>query len=113
MSIPSPPRVGRTGSEVSSKSRKKQRRVTSISVQSDGASEYGGGGQDYYSGLEEGSSDDDDDSDEDDDLLDLDFGDDMPVTGFAVASNRRNADFHELFPNIPDGDYLIEGCIKH
>ena len=34
---------------------------------------------------------------------------DIPVTGFAVASNKRNADFHELFHNIPDGDYLIEG----
>ncbi|KAL4068898.1 hypothetical protein V8B97DRAFT_1872694 [Scleroderma yunnanense] len=37
---------------------------------------------------------------------------DIPVTGFAVASNKRNTDFHELFPNIPEGDYLIEdyGC---
>ncbi|KAI9569437.1 hypothetical protein HD554DRAFT_2313501 [Boletus coccyginus] len=37
---------------------------------------------------------------------------DIPVTGFAVASSKRNADFHELFPNIPEGDYLIEdyGC---
>jgi len=35
--------------------------------------------------------------------------DDMPVTGFAVASSKRNADFHELFPNIEEGDYLIEG----
>lgn len=34
------------------------------------------------------------------------------ITGFAVASSRRNSDFHELFPNIPDQDYLIEdyGC---
>lgn len=31
------------------------------------------------------------------------------VTGFAVASNKRNAEFHEVFPNIPEGDYLIEG----
>ncbi|TIB97762.1 hypothetical protein E3Q17_03257 [Wallemia mellicola] len=38
------------------------------------------------------------------------FGD--GITGFAVASSRRNSDFHELFPNIPDQDYLIEdyGC---
>ncbi|KAJ1302639.1 hypothetical protein OPQ81_002956 [Rhizoctonia solani] len=36
----------------------------------------------------------------------------IPITGFAVASSKRNADFHELFPNVPDGDYLIEdyGC---
>lgn len=33
----------------------------------------------------------------------------MPVTGFAVASYKRNADFHELFPGVPEGDYLIEG----
>ncbi|KAF9820756.1 hypothetical protein IEO21_01199 [Rhodonia placenta] len=48
---------------------------------------------------------------EDDDDLDLD-PDDIPVTGFAVASARRNQDFHELFPTVPEGDYLIEdyGC---
>lgn len=40
----------------------------------------------------------------------LSFEDDeMPVTGFAVASSRRNVDFHELFPDIEEGDYLIEG----
>ncbi|KAF8844217.1 hypothetical protein BDN67DRAFT_811650 [Paxillus ammoniavirescens] len=46
-----------------------------------------------------------------DDELDLN-AQDIPVTGFAVASNKRNADFHELFPSIPEGDYLIEdyGC---
>ncbi|KZT27659.1 GRAM-domain-containing protein [Neolentinus lepideus HHB14362 ss-1] len=45
------------------------------------------------------------------DELDLNE-DDIPVTGFAVASNKRNADFHELFPSIPEGDYLIDdyGC---
>ena len=46
----------------------------------------------------------------------LDFGDDdIPVTGFAVASVKRNADFHELFPSVPEGDYLIEGtlCSTH
>ena len=34
------------------------------------------------------------------------------ITGFAVASSRRNAEFHDLFPNIPEQDYLIEdyGC---
>lgn len=46
---------------------------------------------------------------EDDDDLDLD-ADDIPVTGFAVASNKRNQDFHELFPTVPEGDYLIEGA---
>ncbi|GAA6004728.1 GRAM and VASt domain-containing protein [Rhodotorula paludigena] len=33
-------------------------------------------------------------------------------TGYAVASSKRNAEFHALFRNIPDDDYLIEdyGC---
>lgn len=77
-----------------------------------GNEEYNGGdGGEYYSGLEEGSSGEEDDSGSEDDLMDLDLGeDDIPVTGFAVASNKRNADFHELFPNIPEGDYLIEGA---
>ncbi|KAF9225242.1 GRAM-domain-containing protein [Gyrodon lividus] len=54
------------------------------------------------------SSEEDSGSDDELDLNDRD----IPVTGFAVASNKRNADFHELFPNIPEGDYLIEdyGC---
>ena len=30
------------------------------------------------------------------------------VTGFAVASSKRNADFHALFPTLPEDDYLIE-----
>jgi hypothetical protein len=67
----------------------------------------------YYSGLDESSSDgsgSDSDGESGSDLEDLDLGeDDIPVTGFAVASNKRNADFHELFPGIPEGDYLIEG----
>ncbi|KIJ38876.1 hypothetical protein M422DRAFT_210620 [Sphaerobolus stellatus SS14] len=35
-----------------------------------------------------------------------------PITGFAVASNKRTADFHALFPTVPEGDYLIDdyGC---
>ena len=52
----------------------------------------------------EGTEDDSSD-DVDDVTADL-----MPVTGFAVASSKRNADFHELFPDIPEGDYLIEGA---
>ncbi|KAI0640226.1 hypothetical protein C8Q77DRAFT_1046039 [Trametes polyzona] len=72
-----------------------------------GASDYSDrdsfhSGKDAYS--------DDEGSDESDEL-DLD-PDDIPVTGFAVASNKRNQDFHELFPTVPEGDYLIEdyGC---
>ena len=33
----------------------------------------------------------------------------MPkVTGFAVASKKRNRDFHQLFRTVPEDDYLIE-----
>jgi hypothetical protein len=53
---------------------------------------------------ENGDTDDESSDDADDVTADL-----MPVTGFAVASSKRNADFHELFPDIPEGDYLIEG----
>ncbi|KAI9066552.1 hypothetical protein FKP32DRAFT_1622291 [Trametes sanguinea] len=79
-------------------------RSTSINY---GASDYSDresfhSGQEVYSD-EEGETDSDD--------LDLD-PDDIPVTGFAVASNKRNQDFHELFPTVPEGDYLIDdyGC---
>ncbi|KFX96396.1 hypothetical protein V490_03354, partial [Pseudogymnoascus sp. VKM F-3557] len=30
------------------------------------------------------------------------------VTGFAVASKKRNRDFHQLFRSVPEDDYLIE-----
>ena len=33
----------------------------------------------------------------------------LPVTGFAVASHRRQVEFHAMFPSIDEGDYLIEG----
>ncbi|CUA74139.1 putative membrane protein C20F10,07 [Schizosaccharomyces pombe 972h-] [Rhizoctonia solani] len=38
-----------------------------------------------------------------------------PIPGFVVASSKRNADFHELFPNVPEGDYLVQdyGCAWH
>ncbi|KAJ3572178.1 hypothetical protein NP233_g3267 [Leucocoprinus birnbaumii] len=84
-------------------------RRTSISVASDNASEYYPEDRpEYYSGLD-ASSDEDDSGDSASILDDMD---EIPVTGFAVASNKRNADFHELFSNIPEGDYLIEdyGC---
>lgn len=68
-----------------------------------------------------GSESDDDDSGPDDpDAFSIDESrkswdsraSSLPVTGFAVASNRRNADFHAMFPEIDEGDYLIEdyGC---
>jgi hypothetical protein len=62
-----------------------------------------------YASSADGNEDDNEDDSEDDELLaELNDGD-IPVTGFAVASNKRNADFHELFRTIPEGDYLIEG----
>jgi len=60
---------------------------------------------DDYSSGSEGT---DDESSDDADGVTADL---MPVTGFAVASSKRNADFHELFPDIPEGDYLIEGAL--
>ena len=30
------------------------------------------------------------------------------MTGFAVASKKRNRDFHQLFRSVPEDDYLIE-----
>lgn len=52
--------------------------------------------------------DDEDEEDEDDDESDLEGL--LPVTGFAVASNRRNVEFHSMFPAVDEGDYLIEGA---
>lgn len=34
----------------------------------------------------------------------------MLGTGYAVASSKRNTNFHLLFKNIPEDDYLIEGA---
>lgn len=95
-----------------------------LSDAADGRSEFGEGASAY-------SDDDDDDGngggggglglldDSDDDLEGLpDDGDDydvddLPVTGFAVASVKRNADFHALFDNaVPEDDYLIEGASR-
>lgn len=85
-----------------------RRPSTSVSVMSEPGTNTYEEDPGHYSGLEESSGEDSDESE--DDLMDLDLGeDDIPVTGFAVASNKRNADFHELFPTIPEGDYLIEG----
>jgi hypothetical protein len=40
----------------------------------------------------------------------LSFNDDeIPITGFAVATMKRNQDFHELFPQVTSDDYLIDG----
>jgi len=51
----------------------------------------------------------DDDEDDEDEDFDSDIESGLPVTGFAVASNRRNAEFHQMFPSVDEGDYLIEG----
>lgn len=33
------------------------------------------------------------------------------ITGFAVASNKRNREFHATFRSVPDADYLLDGKI--
>ena len=45
--------------------------------------------------------------------IESDFDDAMSQlgTGYAVASSRRNAEFHSLFRNISEDDYLIEGSL--
>lgn len=40
---------------------------------------------------------------------DQDLGMGGQITGFAVASSKRNSDFHALFSAVPEDDYLIEG----
>lgn len=104
------PKKSMNGMSTKSAKSSSRQRKSSVSVNSDNGSEYYAAGGDetrpeYYSGLDGGSSDSGSDLDSDLELGD----DDIPVTGFAVASNKRNADFHELFPTVPEGDYLIEG----
>jgi hypothetical protein len=65
-------------------------------------------GRSPYLLTQDSDSDDNDDSgDESDHVSDVEAH--LPVTGFAVASNRRNAEFHGMFPTVDGGDYLIEG----
>lgn len=52
-----------------------------------------------------------DDEDDEEDESDSDLEDHLPVTGFAVASNRRQHEFHAMFPAVDEGDYLIEGGV--
>lgn len=67
-------------------------------------------------GNEDEDEDEDDEEDEEEETSQDEF-DPLssvvaPITGFAVASNKRTADFHALFPTVPEGDYLIDdyGC---
>lgn len=63
--------------------------------------------EDDDEGLLDGSEDDLDGLHNEEEGYDVD---DLPVTGFAVASVKRNAEFHALFENaVPEDDYLIEG----
>jgi hypothetical protein len=73
-------------------------------------SKYLSGGPEGSLSVEDGDSgvmrlDDEEDEDDDSDSE----GEHLPVTGFAVASNRRQGDFHQLFATVDEGDYLIEG----
>ena len=63
---------------------------------------------DYMLSAEGHDDEDEDDSDDDALLVEQNDGD-IPVTSFAVASNKYNMDFHKLFKLIPEGDYLVEG----
>ena len=52
---------------------------------------------------------DDEEEEDEDDESGTDGEDGLSVSGFAVASARRNGDFHALFPSVDEGDLLIEG----
>ena len=96
----SPPRSPPQGPRRNSTPRSRQTSASYASMSN--GEENGVDGDSYTDDMESDSSDA------------LDFGDDdIPVTGFAVASVKRNADFHELFPSVPEGDYLIEGIFLH
>ncbi|OWZ36566.1 GRAM domain-containing protein [Cryptococcus neoformans AD2-60a] len=70
------------------------------------------GGRDMDDDDDDGESDDDDIDFDDEEDDDSDLAEDLSVLGYAVASNRRNSDFHALFPSVDEGDYLIDdyGC---
>ncbi|EJU02518.1 hypothetical protein DACRYDRAFT_94346 [Dacryopinax primogenitus] len=59
-----------------------------------------------------GSEDDEDELSPDALSMELEDEDIPSITGFAVASMKRQQDFHELFPEVGQDDYLIEdyGC---
>ncbi|TDL20919.1 GRAM-domain-containing protein [Rickenella mellea] len=101
------PKTQRTASSGSGPNRTRSRHETASGghvhhhhTASNGSPNGDDNGNDEYSDMSSGSE------------SELDLDDDIPVTGFAVASSKRNADFHELFPSVPEGDYLIEdyGC---
>ncbi|KZO91222.1 hypothetical protein CALVIDRAFT_521820 [Calocera viscosa TUFC12733] len=64
------------------------------------------------SGSVSGSEDDEDDLSPDALSMELEDEDIPSITGFAVASMKRQQDFHDLFPEVGQDDYLIEdyGC---
>jgi hypothetical protein len=73
----------------------------------DGA--FGSSDEDEEDGLSEGSEDEYDDDDDAHSSFMSRGSMSLPVTGFAVASTKRNHDFHALFPEVDEDDYLIEG----
>lgn len=38
-------------------------------------------------------------------------GQGQKITGFAVASNKRNREFHAMFRSVPEADYLLDGMV--
>ena len=97
----SPPRSAAVSTTAGRRSSNAERttRSRSMSATGDDGISNGGYNGELYSDV----------SSESEDELDLNE-DDIPVTGFAVASSKRNADFHEMFQSVPEGDYLIEGA---
>lgn len=96
---PSPPRdadIKRSGSVRSKLSGRRRRRGTSATT---GTAGTGGTVNTIAAGLAATSSG----------LANLaNSGPGHRLTGFAVASNKRNKDFHQLFRSVPEDDYLIE-----
>ena len=112
--IPPRSRLNSTHSEAPPLPHRRDRHAHTASTRKPNASQPSTPGRvlnDNDIGAESGSLGSDDDEDSSPDELDLTEGA-APITGFAVASNKRTADFHALFPTVPDGDYLIDdyGC---
>ena len=42
-------------------------------------------------------------------IVGLGDGPGQKITGFAVASNKRNREFHAMFRSVPEADYLLDG----
>ena len=73
-------------------------RDSTDSMDADGRSDYGGDGSNGLVSVDQ--------------MGDFDDVVSQLGTGYAVASSKRNAEFHAIFKSIPDDDYLIEGELR-